>query len=394
MNTFGIKLARAVTVGLLLASAAAAPAAAQTTRTWKGAVDGDSWSVAANWDPVGAPVDGDSLIFDATGASITNNDLANVAIETITVNETVVIIGAEVRVRSGVTVNSSTIAFSANVALDGNQTWTANTGTIQISEIRLGGHEWTVSATDLVQAALISGAGSIVKSGTGTLLLLYDNTFTGEVTINAGNVEVHSANGLGVGDATPANGTTVNAGGRLTVAPLGALTLDDEALTVQGTGGAGNGALEVMAPQPVTFTGPITLTASARIWGGSGGNDRNVIFNGPVKGPGDLVIVDGAIVTLATSGNTLTGVEFAGASTGTIRVGFGNALTTARVNLPAGATLDVNDSGTDVLGLDGAGTVTIGATGGSLTVKNTLRRPSPGRSAAPTASSSKTDRAR
>ncbi len=100
--------------------------------------------------------------------------------------------------------------------------------------------------------------------------------------------------------------------------------------------------------------------------------NRNVIFNVPIKGPGDLVIVDGAIITLAASGNTLPGVSFAGDNTGTLRVGFGNALATVRVNLPAGATLDVNDSGTDVLGLNGAGTVTLGATFSNLTVKNTL----------------------
>jgi autotransporter-associated beta strand protein len=372
MNTFGIKLARVVTVGLLLASAAVAPAAAQTTRTWKGAVHGDPWSVAANWDPVGAPVDGDSLIFDATGSTGSENDLPDIAIDTITVSGTShTVTGSAFRLASGIT---GRLGSLPTITLDGDQTWTTASGGISPAHVVLNGHEWTVSVDGFasVTTAMISGTGSIVKSGTGELDLTGDNTFSGPLTIEAGYVQVRSANGLGVGDGTPANGTTVNAGGRLRVGSVLSLTLDDEALTLQGTGGAGNGALEVQSLQPVTFTGPITLAATTRIWAGTGPGSRNLIFNAPLKGPGDLVIVDGTIVTLGTSGNTLTGVDFAGDNTGTIRVGFRNALSTARVNLPAGATLDVNDSGTDVLGLDGAGTVTIGPTGGSLTVKNTL----------------------
>jgi fibronectin-binding autotransporter adhesin len=94
----------------------------------------------------------------------------------------------------------------------------------------------------------------------------------------------------------------------------------------------------------------------------------SVTFNTPVKGPGDLLILGDAVVTLAGTGNTLPGVDFS--ANGTLRVGSPNALATAWVNVPLGATFDVNNSATDVLGLHGPGAVTLGT--GSPTVKNTL----------------------
>ncbi len=70
------------------------------------------------------------------------------------------------------------------------------------------------------------------------------------MTINAGSVTVWAANRLGVGDATQEQ----DDGERrrpLDHPPLSAITLDDEALTLQGTGGgAAFGALEVVAMDP------------------------------------------------------------------------------------------------------------------------------------------------
>src|SRR5262245_25202776 len=364
MNTLRTGSMRAAGLGVLLTIAAAAPAAAQTTRIWKGP-SSRTWSTPANWDPVGAPVDGDSLIFDGTGSNYSVNDQSDITIEAITVTSQILLTGSAFRLTSGVT-SSALLAILNVVTLAGDQTWTATTQRIVPTHVILNGHEWTVDiVADTLQAGLISGAGSIVKSGVGTLQMTDDNTFSGPVTIDAGRVLVNTANGLGVGDGTPANGTTVNAGGRLTVEASGALTLALEALTLQGSG-SGQGALEALAPQPITFTGPIALAATTQVWGGlMVSHDRRMIFNGPLQGPGDLVIMADTIVTLAGLGNTLTGVGFAGASTGTIRVGIPNALSTARVNLPAGATLDLNGSSTDVLGLDGAGTVTLGPTLGN-----------------------------
>ncbi len=51
------------------------PVQAQVTRTWTGAVDA-RWSSAGNWNPVGAPVTGDALVFPATANRVVNqNDL-------------------------------------------------------------------------------------------------------------------------------------------------------------------------------------------------------------------------------------------------------------------------------------------------------------------------------
>ena len=215
----------------------------------------------------------------------------------------------------------------------------------------------------------IGGAGAIVVND-GVVNVSFDCTFTGPVTINNGGlVVIATAEGLGVADGTAANGTTVNPGGALWVTAGVPLTLGMEALKLSGTGRANTGAIVAPLYGAVTFTGPVELAGTTHM--SAGANDGlNLIFNTPVNGPGDLVIMNDAIVTLAATGNTLPAVGFSG--TGTLRVGAPDALASVRVNVPAGATLDINDSATQVLGLDGAGSVTLGPTAGQLTVNNTL----------------------
>ncbi len=53
----------------------------------------------------------------------------------------------------------------------------------------------------------ISGTGALYKSGTGTLRLSGDNTFSGGVQVNAGTVEADSANALGQGNVILNGGT-------------------------------------------------------------------------------------------------------------------------------------------------------------------------------------------
>jgi hypothetical protein len=364
MSTLRTGLARAVTIGILLTGAAAAPAAGQTTRTWQGGAD-DPWSDGANWNPAGAPVDGDSLIFVGGGTTTSINDLINVSIDTISFTSNYhTVYGNGFTLASGFTASTGRLDIVPLITFGGDQTWNTGSGFVSPYDIALNGRTWTIEGGTEIVLGAIGGTGAIVVND-GGVHVSFDCTFLGPVTINNGGAFfIATAQGLGVGDGTAANGTTVNPGGRLYVNATAPLTLGMEALTVSGTA-----ALVVPMFHPVTFTGPIELAGTTEVYAGSGAG-RNLTFNGPVKAPGNLVIMGDAIVTLASTGNTLTGVGFTGA--GTLRVGAPNALATARVNVPAGATLDINDSGTDVLGLDGNGTVTLGATAGSLTIKNTL----------------------
>jgi autotransporter-associated beta strand protein len=369
MDTFRTMLAWAVTVGVLLLSGVTVVPAAAATRTWAGGTGG-VWSLGTNWVGGNAPVDGDDLVFDATGSNDSVNDLT-IAVNTITVSVVHAIDGTAFTVTSGISViGTGSLGIVPTVTLGGDQTWSAAGGGLTVDALDLNNHTWTADAATIMTATTVSGVGAIIKNGSGTLRLWGDSTFDGPVTANTGTLEIRTPLALGGADGTDANGTTIAAGARLHVNSAALLTLAGEALKLSGTG-AGAGALTVASTNPVTFTGPITLDATSAV-DSSTGADKTLIFNGPINGPGDLHINGDTIAVFGALGSTVPAIGFVNPGAPRLHVGVINALNNIRVNLPAGATLDITDSGTGAAGLDGAGTVLLGATNGALIVKNTL----------------------
>src|SRR5690606_20167839 len=69
------------------------------------------------------------------------------------------------------------------------------------------------SGVDATISNVITGDGSVAKSGTAGLTLTEANTYTGGTTINAGTLTVGNATALGTGNVTVGNGqlrSTVN----------------------------------------------------------------------------------------------------------------------------------------------------------------------------------------
>ncbi|MES2657895.1 MAG: autotransporter-associated beta strand repeat-containing protein [Verrucomicrobiota bacterium] len=101
------------------------------------------------------------------------------------------------------------------------------------------------SGTTKFNGTIVNGTslnGILALSGTGTVELNAANTHSGSTTIASGQTtKLGHSNGLGFGGITSvAGGTTVNSGGTL---DLGGQTSVSEAITINGTGVGGNGAL-------------------------------------------------------------------------------------------------------------------------------------------------------
>ena len=88
------------------------------------------------------------------------------------------------------------------------------TGAVTLSANR----QVTVSASTLTEGGIISGAFSLTKAGAGALALSGANTFTGGMTLSAGELDINNATALGTGTFTISAGTTIDntSGGTIT----------------------------------------------------------------------------------------------------------------------------------------------------------------------------------
>jgi fibronectin-binding autotransporter adhesin len=116
------------------------------------------------------------------------------------------------------------------------------------------GVEAVNSTRDLTLTGVISGAGGITKSGTGTVRLTRDNTYLGTTTVGAGTLLVD-------GDASAATGAVaVNAGGTLggngTIG--GATTIANAATAILAPGGTTAGP----SAGALTFSNALTLAGA------------------------------------------------------------------------------------------------------------------------------------
>lgn len=191
----------------------------------------------------------------------------------------------------------------------------------------------------------MQGTGDLTKTGAGTLVLRYQNSYSGAITIAAGTLK---ASGTTI--ASSSAGITVQSGAALDLAGQG--ILDTEGFTLSGTGlSATVGALTNSSGTAASYTGNITLAATSAI-GGTGAITLSGVVGESGAGSG-LTKVGAGAVTLSNTANTYTGpininggtlsvaslADTGTGSNGTGNIVFNNASTAGLTYTGSGATL-------------------------------------------------------
>jgi fibronectin-binding autotransporter adhesin len=274
---------------------------------------------------------------------------------------------------------------SGTVILTGNSTYTGGT-TISAGTLQIGNGGTTGSITGNVTdngtlafdrsdavtfSGVISGAGSLVQLGAGTLVLTGSNTYSGVTTISAGTLQV--GNG---GTSGAVNSSAIIDNGILAVDRSDSFTY---AGVVSGTGSAvkdGSGTLTLTGAN--TYSGGTTISAGTLQLGNGGtsgsinGNvtdngtlafDRSdsFTFTGAISGTGTVDQIGTGTLTL-TGNNTYSGPT--NVSSGTLRAGSATAFSAnSAFGLTGLSVLDLNGFDVSIGSLTGVAraTVSLGA---------------------------------
>ncbi|NDG71091.1 MAG: hypothetical protein EBY32_07245, partial [Proteobacteria bacterium] len=142
----------------------------------------------------------------------------------------------------------------------------------------------------------ISGTGSVIQAGSGSLILNGSNTYTGNTTISAGVLNIQHASALGAAGT----GTTVASGAALQL--QGGISVGAEALSLSGSGVSSDGALRNISGTN-SYAGAISLGAATRINSDAG----SLTLSGGITGTQNLSIGGSGNTTISNSIATSTG---------------------------------------------------------------------------------------
>lgn len=219
--------------------------------------------------------------------------------------------------------NSSAASFFGNLTVNNYAALSINENVTIVGNTVNNGKLTFDIGTYKSYGGVISGTGSVTKTGTGTLSLRGNNTYSGGTTINQGTLNISSDSNLGEASAPVTfNGGTLQAGAALTTA---------RTLTVSGPGALDNNGNTVTLSGSVTGSGAFTFmgTGSTTILGnGSAYSGQATLQSGTLfmaaSGSlgGTLTTSQGSVLGgYGTLGNLVNnGVVSPGGSIGTLNV--------------------------------------------------------------------------
>jgi len=358
-------------------------------QTWNN-VNSGSWSKTSNWSPVGSP--------NAIGASATLGDVIKAA-RTVTLDVDVTLgtlnfsgdnnysMAGTKSLTFDATAGNAVINISGKNA---SQIGTAPTNLLTVSMVLTDNLVINHSGSgDFKLAGAISGAGGIVKNGSGTALLYgyHENAYTGATIVNDGMLVLDTytlRNGsikgttVVVGDGIGAAESAVLRNGPL-IAPYADEMINDAATVSFGSDGlwainnenetvsalnfaggrvrTGTGLLTLASATPVTTeasSGTALIEGNLRVTGGGTGEARFEIADGSAAIDAEISAAvsgttrfvkqgEGSLRLSGASANTLSG-------TTTVEAGTLELAKAGGVAAIAGSSITVNSGGTLLLG--------------------------------------------
>ena len=274
----------AVAIGGVMLLSVGQPWAWAGTNTWSGngaSDNGGNWSDSNNWNPTTVPGAADVAVMPTVPSGtrwVTNDVLTTVQ---------------EIDMNQASASYNNAIYLNADMNV-GRLKCTTPGGSYMHNIVNVNGKTLTIGAGDYNSDPLpaFSGNGTIVKSGTGTVKLIYESTasFSGTFRVD---------NGIIQGTYARIGGSfLVNAGGTYYVEVGGG---EDPAVTLNGTGFNSNGAFRV-GPS-LAKNSAITLASDSTIYVSP---SQTFTYNGSLSGTGKLTKTGTGKLLIAGNSNTFS----------------------------------------------------------------------------------------
>jgi hypothetical protein len=281
--------------------AATSPSLA-ATRTWDGGGGNALFSSATNWNPDGAPANGDDLVFSSTAPATITNDLTGRTFGSISISRGMTLGGNAFTITGGISstpsVLGAAVTITPGVTLGASQTFTSGGGSLSsltfAGSVIFGPHTLTLTGSRPVTFQGVTGSGTagsqLVKNSTG--LLRFDTSaiavITQPFTLSAGTLDV---DGIFQTAVNMTGGTLTGEGtfsGNLDASD-GDIVPDDGGLTISGSTvlrGSVNLRVALLGPSDesrLSCGGPVTIQNRATL------QVINPAYT-PIRGDGFLVL--------------------------------------------------------------------------------------------------------